>query len=419
LAAEPIRVMRIITRLNIGGPSYQAIYLTERLQDKEFESRLVVGSTSAAEGNMESMARERGVELIRIPGLGREISVKTDGMTVHRLYKEIRRYRPHIVHTHMAKAGAVGRLAAKLAKVPAIVHTYHGHVFHGYFSPRKTKAFLKVERTLARWTDRIIVLSDGQKAEILGYGVGRAEQMTEIPLGLELNAFLCASQPRGQIRRELNIPADAKTVGIVARLVPIKAHELFLNAAKIVCERVPNAHFLIVGDGERRDELERCARAFGLQVRSYDRGEVHTNYSASGKSGMVHFLGFRSDLVEIYTDLDVVVVCSHNEGMPVTIIEALSAARPVVATDVGAVRSLIIDGETGILVPPMCASALGDAIVNQLLNAAGAAAMAQCGRQHVYPRLSIERLERDIRRLYYDLMADKLPSNLQSGVDTR
>ncbi len=403
--SEPgaIRVMRIITRLNIGGPSYQAIYLTERLRDSGFVSELVTGNVGPNEGSMEDLAAERGVGLTRVPGLGREISPKSDGITVARLYKAMRRFRPHVVHTHMAKAGAVGRLAARAARVPAIVHTYHGHVFRGYFSPRKTEMFLKIERTLARWTDRIIVLSEAQREEILGYGVGRRDQMQTIPLGLELEPFLSAQEARGSVRAELGIAPDAPVVGIVARLVPIKAHDLFLKAARLVAGRLPGTQFLIVGDGELRSELEQQARAEGLNVVSHTPGAKPELAPGS----CVHFLGFRSDLSRLYADIDVAVVCSHNEGMPVTIIEALAAARPVVATDVGAVSTLVEDGRTGRLVPPNEAETLAEAILSQLTDAEGARGMAEEGRAHVYPRLSIGRLEQDIRTLYSELIQGK------------
>lgn len=406
---RPIRVLRVITRLNIGGPSYQAIFLTERLNDQEFRSHLAIGTTSADEGNMEDLARERGVEFTRVAGLGREISLRSDGMTVARLYRIIRRYRPDIVHTHLAKAGAVGRLAAWMARVPAIVHTYHGHVFRGYFSPRKTEVFLRIERALARRTSRLVVLSENQRDDILGFGVGRPAQMAVIPLGLELDPFLTADELRGSLRRELGLPDDAPTVGIVARLVPIKAHDLFIRAAEQIADRIPNAQFVIVGDGETRED--RVRQAIGAGWRVFTRsasGEVERHGPADGDApypqAAIHFLGFRSDLPNVYADLDVAVVCSHNEGMPVTIIEALTAARPVVATDVGAVRTLVMDGCTGRLVKPGSEAELADGIVGQLLNREEAHRMALAGRRHVYPRLSIIRLEADIRALYRDIL---------------
>jgi glycosyltransferase involved in cell wall biosynthesis len=409
---KPLRVLRIITRLNVGGPSYQAIFLTQRLQDAEFQSGLLVGSVGPNEGSMEPLARERGIPFTQVPGLGREISLRSDFSTVFRLYREIRRFRPDIVHTHLAKAGAVGRLAARMARVPSLVHTYHGHVFHGYFSKRKTELFLRIERTLARWTKRIIVLGEAQKREILGFGVGRPEQMVTIPLGLELEPFLHAEERRGKLRAELGMAPSVPLVGIVARLVPIKDHELFLEAAALMVRQRPETpfQFLIVGDGDLRQPLEAKARSLGFPVLSYEAGKPPARRDSPESLGGtsppagVHFLGFRSDLVEIYADLDVAVLCSANEGLPVTVIEALAAARPVVATDVGAVRDLVEPFKTGALIPHGDPKVLAEAILLQLEDRQKTVeAMAKQGRERVYPRLSIERLEADIRALYHQL----------------
>lgn len=394
--------MRIITRLNVGGPSYQAIFLTQRLQDPEFTSVLLAGNVGPHEGSMEGLAAERGVKFTRVPGLGREISLKSDLPTVYHVFREIRRHRPQLVHTHLAKAGAVGRLAARLARVPAVVHTYHGHVFHGYFSKRKSAVLVRIERALARATDRIVVLGEAQEREILNYGVGRREQMRRIPLGLELEPFLNTSRHTGELRRELGIEAGVPLVGIVARLVPIKAHHLFLDAARDVARAHPKAQFLIVGDGELRSDLERQARELGFQIRNHDGTTPAETQTAAGP--IVRFLGFRDDLPRIYADLDVTVLCSLNEGLPVTIIEALAAGRPVVSSEVGSVADLVVPGHTGALVPANSPSALAEAIGEQLADPERARAMAQNGRAHVYPRLSVDRLEQDLRGLYRELI---------------
>lgn len=404
-AKTPLRVMRIITRLNVGGPSYQAIFLTQRLQDAEFTSVLLAGNVGPHEGSMEGLAEKRGVGFTRVPGLGREISLKSDLPTVHRVYREIRRYRPQVVHTHLAKAGAVGRLAARLARVPSVVHTYHGHVFHGYFSKRKSAVLIRIERALASATDRIVVLGEAQEREILGYGVGRLEQMRRIPLGLELEPFLNASRQAGELRRELGIEAGVPLVGIVARLVPIKAHHLFLTAARDVARARPDAQFLIVGDGELRADLEAQARQLGCRIVSHEGGAPTAVPSGSGP--VVRFLGFREDLPRIYADLDVTVLCSLNEGLPVTIIEALAAARPVVSTEVGSVADLIVPGHTGALVPASNPEALAKAIEAQLADPERAFAMAQRGQAHVFPKLSVDRLEQDLRGLYRELAQSK------------
>lgn len=420
--ARPIRVMRIITRLAVGGPAYQAIMLTYRLQGPDFDAALVTGGAGPREGSMEPLAAVCGISPTHIPSLGREISATSDGWTVSRLYQEMCRFRPDIVHTHLAKAGAVGRLAAQLARVPVVIHTYHGHVFHSYFSRPKTELFLRIERMLARWTDRIVVLSASQEREILSFGVGRPEQMVQIPLGMDLEPFLHAQEQRGKVRGELGIDRGTPLVGIVARLVPIKAHDVFLEAARRVALARPGTQFLIVGDGELRAQLEQQALSLGFEVVSCQTDEpLHFREPAPACSlapSAVHFLGFRFDLEAIYADLDVVVLCSRNEGLPLTIIEALAAARPVAATDVGAVRDLVVPGRTGRLVPPGDPAQLADAVLAQLEDPESAEAMGRLGRQRVHPHLSIDRLERDIRHLYRHLTEIKghAGRRLTSGV---
>jgi glycosyltransferase involved in cell wall biosynthesis len=423
---RPVRVMRIITRLCVSGPPYQAIFLTQRLQGSEFVSRLLAGNVSENEGSLDGLARERGVMVNRIPGLEREISLRTEIPALGEIYREIRRFRPDIVHTHHAKAGALGRVAARAARVPIVCHTYHGHVFHSYFSPTKTKCFIRLERMLARWTDRLVVLSEVQKQEILGYGVGRPEQMAVIPLGLELDSFLQAEKQQGRVRAELGMGGQVPLVGIVARLVPIKAHDLFLQAARQIAQVRPDVQFLVVGDGELREPLEEQALRLGLRVVSHRPGappveRLPAAQVADGRAiqpcSAIHFLGFRSDLPALYADLNVLLLCSLNEGLPVTIIEALAAARPVVATDVGAVSDLVKPEVTGKLVRSGDAGGLAEAVLEQIAAPERAEAMARHGRRHIYPRLSIDRLEQDIRRLYSELAAARgiAPARIAPG----
>lgn len=384
---ERYRVMRLIARLNIGGPAIHTALLTERLNPERFESVLVSGVEAANEGNMLDLMGYDVKPLI-VPSLGREISPANDLKTLREIVRLMRQHRPHIVHTHTAKAGFVGRLAARLARVPITVHTFHGNVFKGYFSPAKTKMFINIERSLARRTDRILVLSEQQKQEILGLGIGREEQFQIMPLGLDLRRFLDAESLRGQLRGELGIASHTPLVGIVARLVPIKAIHLLLQAAQQVHRERPEALFLIVGDGELRAELETQARELGVEQ-------------------VVKFLGFRSDLARIYADLDCVVLCSKNEGLPVAIIEALAAARPVVATDVGGVKDLVIPNETGCLVPAGDVDSLARGILGVLHDSSMSVRWGEAGRRRVYPALDIDRLVGDIETLYNSLLRQK------------
>jgi glycosyltransferase involved in cell wall biosynthesis len=378
----PIRILRVITRLNIGGPSRHVILLNQALDDGvEFKSTLVSGTTAPHEGDMHDLARAHNVPVEFVPTLGREISPLDDLVSLAKLVALVRREKPDVVHTHMAKAGTIGRLAALVCRVPLIVHTYHGHVFHGYFSPLKTRVFITIERALGLATNRIIVLGDGQRDEIASYGVAPRDKLVPIRLGLDLQPFLSAERHRGELRAELGIDASTPLIGIVARLVPIKAHEHFFDAAALVHRERPNARFLVLGDGERRAELEALARSLGLQP-------------------VVHFMGWRHDLTRVYGDLDLVVLSSLNEGSPVSLIEALASARPVVATAVGGVPEVVVDRQTGILVPPARPEALAQAMLEVLGDPAQAESMGKAGRRHVYPRYDSSRLIDDIRNLY-------------------
>jgi glycosyltransferase involved in cell wall biosynthesis len=392
--SRPIRIERVITRLNIGGPARHTILLTRYHRDMGFLTELVAGRESPGEGNMLPLAAANGVEPVIIPALGRELSPLRDPAVLLTLYSRFRRLRPDVVCTHMSKAGAVGRVAAWLARVPVRVHTFHGHVFSGYFSPAKTRFFVELEKRLARISTRIIVLGERQQREITALGVGRPEQFVQVPLGLDLSAFLEAEKHSGELRKELAIPQDAPLAAIVARLVPIKNHAVFLRAAKLVCGSLPAARFLIVGDGPERRGLEALTEQLGLK-------------------GRVIFLGFRDDLPRIYADCDATVLSSDNEGMPVALIESLAAATPAVATDVGETREVIRDGESGFVVPPSDPEALAGALLELLRSPERAKQMGLAGRRHVYPRFSIERLAADRAGLYRSLLQEKGYSECQ------
>jgi glycosyltransferase involved in cell wall biosynthesis len=356
------------------------VLLNQALDDGlAFRSTLVAGTTAPHEGDMLDFAREHGVEPLIIPSLGREISPLDDLLSLARMVRLVRAFRPDVVHTHMAKAGTVGRLAAHVCGVPLIVHTYHGHVFHSYFGRRKTSVIMTIERALAKLTDRIITVGNDQRDEIAGYGIAPRSKLVAIPLGLELEQFL--DTERGLFRRSLGVEKDVPLVGIVARLAPIKAHEVFFEAAARVRQRVPQVQFIVVGDGERRAELEALVTGLGLRP-------------------SVRFVGWRSDMPHVYADLDVVALTSRNEGSPVALIEALAAARPVVSTAVGGVPEVVVHDQTGLTVPPNDTLALADAIVELLQDHDLAKRLGQAGRRHVYPRYDSSRLIDDVRDLY-------------------
>jgi glycosyltransferase involved in cell wall biosynthesis len=307
-------------------------------------------------------------------------------MTLWKLYKLMRDLKPDVVHTHTAKAGFVGRWAAWFAGVPVIVHTVHGHVFQGYFGALKTTLFILLERLTARISDSIITLTDGLRRELSDtYHIARKGRITVLPLGLDLEAYAKTPRKTGAFRQMCNIDTDAPLIGIVGRLVPIKNHKLFLEAAAKVRVKLPNVHFVIVGDGETRQEIETWVDTLGLRE-------------------SVSFTGWQRDLAPIYSDMDVLVISSLNEGTPVSVIESLAAGCPVVATAVGGLPDLLDHGLLGKLVPLSSdPQPLANAIVETLTNPPD----GRPTQQLMLDRYGIERLVFDMDSLYRGLLAKK------------
>jgi glycosyltransferase involved in cell wall biosynthesis len=381
----PIRVVRIIARLNVGGPAIHVTLLTEHLREKGYETYLVCGTVGEQEGDMRYYAEEHGVEPIIIPQLGRELHPLRDIVTLWKVYRLIRQLKPDVVHTHTAKAGFIGRVAAWLARVPVIVHTFHGHVFESYFSRLKTDVFILLERITGWMSDSIITLTESLRRDLADkYHVIRKGRITVLPLGLDLAPFASAPRHAGEFRRAHNIPTDVPLMGIVGRLVPIKNHTLFLQAAARARERFPNARFVIVGDGELRVDLERQVDTMGLRQN-------------------VQFVGWLRDLAPVYSDLDVLVMSSLNEGTPVSVIEALTCGCPIVSTDVGGTSDLLEHGALGTLVPSGDAAALANAICAVLANPPDMSA----ARPLMLERYGIDRLVRDLDSLYRGLLKKK------------
>jgi len=378
-------VLRLFSRLNIGGPSVHVVLLSAGLRERAYETRLVVGQESPREGNLLDFASQRGVECVAVPGLGREIRPVSDFRALVGLYRMIREFRPAIVHTHTAKAGMLGRLAARLAGVPVVVHTYHGHVLRGYFGPVRNVVFRTVERLLGRGSHALVAVSEAVRADLVSLGVASPPKIRVIPLGLELEP-LATTLPEGALRSPARVPPGSPLVAIVGRLVPIKDVGAFLHAAAAVHKALPQARFAVVGDGEERSLLEGLAGRLGL-------------------SEVVHFHGWCRDMRSVYGDVDVVVNCSRNEGTPVALIEALAAARPVVATCVGGTPDLLGGGTRGLLVPPGDVPALANAILDTLGNPEPARRRARDGQAYVLAHHSIERLLADVDALYRELLA--------------
>lgn len=386
-----IKIVRVIARLNIGGPAIQAIELTARLDPAVFDSMLVAGREAAFEGNMLDLAAARGVRPVILPRLGREISVWNDALVLWKLWRLFRRERPRIVHTHTAKAGMVGRLAARLAGVPVVVHTFHGHVFRGYFGRAKSRFFVRVERILARFTDRIVVLSERQKDDLVSLGIAPPGKFEIVPLGFDLAPFL---EARGaDFRRELGSSGGdggggEALVGIVGRLTAVKDHRMFLRAAVRIVAVRPDVRFVVVGDGELRKKLEAFAAGLGL-------------------GGKVIFTGWRRDMPRVYASLDVVALTSLNEGTPVSLIEAMAAGKPAAATDVGGVADVVEDGVTGFLARAGDDAAFAAIVLKLLGDREAAGRMGEAGRRKAAAGFTVDRLTADVACLYLALLAEK------------
>lgn len=381
-----IRIARVIARLNVGGPAIHVTLLNAGLAKEKFESILITGTENEGEGSMLSYALEHGVQPVNIPEIVGDASLKLrDLSALFKLYKLFRQFRPHIVHTHTAKAGFLGRVAARLAGVPYVVHTYHGHILYGYYGPLKN-LLLRWLETFCGWlSTAIIAISVQVKDDLVRYSVAPSQKIRIIPLGLELEAFLNCEKHRGKFRDELKLDGNTPLVGIVGRIFPIKNHRLFLEAAAKVQQIVPETRFVIVGDGVLRAEMESYAQELRL-------------------ASNVIFTGWRRDLTRIYADLNVLVISSDNEGTPVSAIEAMASGCTVVATRVGGLPDIIVNGESGLLVPPKDADSLAKAILSVIQNPTEAKRLASQARETARNCFAKERLITDIENFYQQLV---------------
>ena len=391
MSDRPIRLIQVIARLNIGGPAIHVITLTKQLERMGYAPMLVRGQEGRREGNMDYLARELEVEPVRVAGLQREPGWR-DLQALLALIRLMRNERPHVVHTHAAKGGTLGRLAA-LARgprrtTPVLVHTYHGHSLAGYFTPRTEAVYRSVERVLARRTDALVAVSEQVRDDLVALRIAPADRFVVIPLGFDLSPFLvdrdARLQARVALRQELGIPSEAIVVTLVARLAPIKRVDRFLRSAAGLLD-VDGLHFLIVGDGELHGQLRASADAQGL-------------------AGRATWAGFRRDMPEVCFASDVVVLCSDNEGTPVSLIEAGAAQVPTVSTRVGGVGTVVLDGDTGILVERDSERALSEAIRTLAADKSMRERMGAAGRTHVLATFSLDRTLSDLDALYRRLL---------------
>ena len=389
MSEEPIRVLRVIARLNMGGPALHVAYLTAGLAERGYETTLVAGSLARGEDSMAFVAEELGIEVQRIVELHREISVLRDAVAIVRLARLMRRVRPHILHTHTAKAGAVGRLAALLAgdaRPPIVVHTFHGHVLRGYFDPLRTAGFRLLERWLARTSTALVAVSPQVRDDLVALGVAPRERFAVVRLGIELEQRVATARDgRGEHRRVLGVGPDRFAVGWIGRMTGVKRTEDVLRAFRRLRDGGVDACLFMIGDGPDRAAVERRAHELGVMRDTF-------------------FLGYQEEVAPFYAAFDAMILPSINEGTPVSAIEALAAGRPVVATRVGGVPDVVRDGEDGFLVDPGDVDALADRLTRLAADPELRERLGASGRARVIPRYSVERLVDDIDLLYRSLL---------------
>jgi glycosyltransferase involved in cell wall biosynthesis len=394
--ASPIRVLRMIARLNMGGPALHVAYLSAGLRDRGYETTLVAGSLALGEESMAGVAERLGVPIVTVPELHREISPLRDVRAVYHVADLIRRVRPHILHTHTAKAGAIGRMAAQLAgdaRPPIVVHTFHGHVLRGYFDPVRSAFFRLLERRLARRTTSLVAVSPEVRDDLVGLGVAPAEKFTVIRLGIELRERVGASRDaavREEARRLMGVPPERFVVGWIGRMTGVKRTDDVLLAVRGLRERGVDACLCMVGDGPDREAVEQ---------RAHDLDIVRNCL----------FLGYQDDVAPFYAAFDALVLPSANEGTPVSAIEALAAGRPVVATRVGGVPDVVRDGVDGFLVEPGGVEQAADRLADLAADPDLRRRLGESGRDHVLERYSVERLLDDVDSLYRRLLAAAQP----------
>ena len=384
-----IKVLRIINRFNLGGPTFNAALLTRYLDD-DFETLLIGGVPDEGETDSLHILEKYDVKPIIIPELIRNPNPVSDRKAYRKIKAIIEEFKPDIVHTHASKAGVLGRKAAISCGVKTIVHTYHGHVFHSYFGKFKTHLIKSLERNLAKKSSGIVAISNLQKEELVKkHRICAADKVKVVPLGFDLSSFLQDnSAKRDQVRNDYKIEAGDVAIAIVGRLAPIKNHSFFLKVIEQLLEKgVLNIKVFIVGDGSERELIEKMSNSLNKKF---------------GKK--ITLTSWVFDIATFNKGMDIICLTSDNEGTPVSLIEAQASGLPVISTDVGGVRDIVLDGESGFI------TKLGDIetyveklrllVENEKLRVKFAAK----GRDFVTSRFNYERLAKDISAYYRELL---------------
>ena len=392
------RVLRILNRLIIGGPALNATYLT-RYMEPEFETMLVIGGKDDHEQDATHLTDRLGIKPVVVPEMKRAISPGQDREAYRKIKALIRDFKPDIVHTHAAKSGTIGRLAASACKVPVVVHTFHGHVFHSYFSKWKSQAFINIERYLARKSSGIIAISDIQKKELADiYRICPADKIDIIPLGFDLDRFIAQQdEKRIAFRAKYDIADDEVAIGIIGRIVPVKNHSLFVAAAaRLLSQTSQKIRFIVIGDGDMRPQMEADFKTAGIDYAYYPQEPRHARAIC---------ISWQTDMDCVLAGLDIVALSSHNEGTPVSLIEAQAAGRSLVSTNVGGVSDVVINQRSGYITDPGNAEQFAHALQQLAESSTLRAAFGEAGQHNVLERFSYQRLVHDMSGYYNRLLA--------------
>jgi glycosyltransferase involved in cell wall biosynthesis len=336
MSSRPWSIVHAIARLNVGGAALNLLGLAAEQRRRGHDVVVAAGTLARGEASMEYVATELGVPVLHVPALQRELSVQPDLAAIRSLRRIIASRRPDILHTHTAKAGATGRIAAALsgrATPSATVHTFHGHVLRGYFGPYRERLFIRVEWLLARMTDAVVTVSDEVRNDLVALGVAPREKIVVIPYGFDLSSLVRPEQAdRSRARAELGLGQDTFVLGWVGRLTPIKRPEDLIRTLAHLVQSGIDAALVVIGDGPDRPGVEELAARLGVADRC-------------------HFVGYQQEMSHWYGLFDAFALTSENEGTPVAAIEALASGCPVVATDAGGTATVVRNGETGYIVP--------------------------------------------------------------------
>lgn len=382
------RVLHVITRMDQGGSAVHTAWMVKLLDKEKYSSSLLCGSLDQLTPEEERDLKDACEVFTIEPGLKRDPHPYYDFTAIFKLYKFYKKHRFDIIHTHTSKAGFVGRIAAVMYGAKMVVHSPHGHIFYGYFGKLKTRIYIIMEQIAARFTDRMLVFTDLAIQDHLDVGVGKREMFRVVPSGVPIDMYLQPATPPEKVRQSLNIPLSAKVIGGCARIDHVKGVRFLVEAFFKLASKRDDIYLVVAGEGDEREELTALIKEKGFEDRAM-------------------LLGLRRDIPDLYHAMDIFVLPSLNEGYGKVIVEAMSAGRPVVATNVGGVSTIVQDGITGLLVPPGNATAIADAVEKLLNDPKQTLEMGAIGRQSVKDERSVAAMIKNLDNIYTGLIEEK------------